>query len=313
MNPRTLAGLLLGAACLLLAAPSQAYVRTVNGARRPVKWANTCVLITAHTYNAPKALDGAGVLRAVNGAGNMWGRPSYTCTPLTLSAIEERTEPGIVKNDGINRVMFVTDRWCRHNGSPDAPCYNRGTLAITTITAHADGTIVDADVEVNAINFRWDDLVARPLSDGQDLQSVLLHEFGHLNGLDHNCYYPGSTYRGVDDQGNMAPECNISSYAVTSTVMYPSASSNGTVKRRLSADETRFICDIYPAPPSILPPVCGPILNGPGTDTDPGDEAGGCSVGTSGPGQGTTGSGPAGLALMGILLGRFALGRRRRR
>jgi hypothetical protein len=311
MSRRTLTALLLGATCLLLASPSQAYVRTVNSARKQVKWADTCILITAHTHNAPKALDGAGVLRAVSAAGSIWGRPSYTCTPLTLSAIEERTERGIVKNDGVNRVMFVTDKWCRHNGLPDAPCYNKGTLAVTTLTANADGVILDADVEINSINFRWDDLMARPLSDGQDLQSVLVHEFGHLNGLDHNCYYPGSTYRGIDDQGNVAPECNTTSYAVTSTVMYPSASSNGSVKRRLSADETKFVCDVYPAPPSTLPPVCSDASNGykGAEQIDPSDDGGGCSMG----GSGQRRDAPVGSAAAGLLLITFALIRRRRR
>ena len=263
----------------LIPASAEAYVRTVNGSGAKVKWGDSCILITAHTHNAPKVLGGAGVLRAVAAAGNIWGRPSYSCTPLTLSTVEEPEAPGVVVNDGFNRVMFNKDRWCRHTPSGDGPCYGRSTLAITTLTARADGIIIDADVEINAVNYRWDDLMVRPKSDGQDLQTVLVHEFGHLTGLDHNCYYPGSPYRGIDENGHVAPECNTASYAVTSTVMYPSASNGSSVKRRLSADETKFVCDVYPMK-NPLAPACGEarMVDEPGAE-DPGDEAGGCSFG----------------------------------
>jgi hypothetical protein len=172
---------------LLSSAPAAAYVRTVNGSGKPVRWTDSCISLVAHTNNAPAPLYAAGMMKALNGAAAMWGRPSYTCTPLTLSVTEEPKMPGIVARDKTNRVLILTDRWCRQSGESNAPCYSRATLAITTITAYTSGTISEADIEVNAVNFSWDDRAARPLAHGQDLQSALVHELGHLVGLDHNC------------------------------------------------------------------------------------------------------------------------------
>ena len=311
---RRLAGLLglgLGLGLVLASAPASAYVRTINSANVPVRWMNTCISLVAHTENVPAPLDASAMFRAVEGAGKIWGRPSYTCTPLTLTTTEEKTKPGVVARDGVNRVMFVTDRWCRKTGTDDRLCYPRSTLAITTVMADSTGRIIEADIEVNGINFTWEDRMAHPKAGGQDLQTAVVHELGHLVGLDHNCAYPGSNYRRINNEGDPVPECATASYSMRSTVMYPSANDNGELKRRLSADETQFVCEIYPAANNGTPPVCGPVLaannNAEDEEMVSGDDVGGCSVsGTSGR---TGASGLSGLLLLGLVY----LGLRRRR
>lgn len=302
---------LLGLGLLLASGPAAAYVRTINSANVPVRWMNTCISLVAHTDNVPAPFDADSMLKAVEAAGKIWGRPSYTCTPLTLTTTEEKTKPGVVARDGANRVMFVTDRWCRKTGTDDRLCYPRSTLAITTVMADSAGRIIEADIEINAINFTWDDRMARPKSGGQDLQTAVVHELGHLVGLDHNCAYPGSTYSRINNEGDPVPECSTASYTMRSTVMYPSANDNGELKRRLSGDETQFLCEVYPAATNNVPPVCGPVLanttTGTVEETVSEDHVGGCSV--SGASGGS--SGMSGLLLLGLAY--LSLGLRRRR
>jgi hypothetical protein len=113
-----------------------------------------------------------------------------------------------------NTVMFRDDTWR----------YDPAALAITTLTVDVrDGTILDADMEVNSFGFDFsvgDSLV------NNDLLSVLTHESGHFLGLDHT---------DVDE-----------------ATMFPGYSSHETAQRTLDQDDISGICEIYPPDRSTL-------------------------------------------------------------
>ena len=98
-----------------------------------------------------------------------------------------------------------------------------------TITSYSveTGEIFDADIAVNAFNYRFDDVVSETqclmLTDSPyDLRSILVHEIGHLIGFDHP---PNDT----------------------ESTMYAMASACETKKRTLTANDTLGIVEVYPA------------------------------------------------------------------
>ena len=68
-------------------------------------------------------------------------------------------------------------------------CYEPAALALTTVfvrTAQPEGEILEADVEVNAVGFRWgaiaDGLDPAGGEDVHDLENTIADELGHVSG-----------------------------------------------------------------------------------------------------------------------------------
>src|SRR5204863_7528716 len=124
-------------------------------------------------------------------------------------------------------------------------------LALTSVfSRRTTGEILDADVEINAVDYQWGDLVSGPQSadDLHDLQAALTHELGHLLGLGHTCVWDDGVGPPVfDDHGDRVPNCDGASPAILATTMFPEALPGSTSQRKLSADEIRAVCEIYPA------------------------------------------------------------------
>src|SRR5262249_19087090 len=185
------------------------------------------------------------------------------------------------------------------------PVYKSGATAITTLFfierqgAPDDGTILDTDTEINAINFAMAvgcETVCRTMATHgtvEDLQNTMTHEFGHVLGLAHTCddvdpYNAGTAPR--DDMGQPIPCCNDScgtanlSPAVTGATMYNFQRDREVSKRTLSQDDINAVCAIYAT--ANDPKICAPVEVGSGS---------GCSVGGEGRGPGGVGT----LALAG--------------
>jgi MYXO-CTERM domain-containing protein len=302
---------LLGVSFALLALPARpagAFVRTVTDRLVPVHWARACVGITAHTANPPANLTPDLVLSAAQAAAAAWSYPDVTCTNWTLQVTAQDDADAVVANDQKNNLVFRTSSWG----------YDPSALAITTVFAQqSDGLIIDADVELNAAGgrFRWGDLVANIGTEGgaEDLQNTLTHEFGHLLGLDHNCYLSGTPVRTADNAGNPVPQCDRASEEVQQATMFAAVTRGDTLRRTLAPDDRAGVCAIYPAspvpdagPPAISPACTNASVGGGDNGGGGGGKSTGCSFGTGG----AEGAGLAVVTLAGLA---FSARRRRRR
>jgi len=296
-------------ACMA-AEPAQAYVRTVTTAGVPVWWRNPDITMEFLLDSPPPFMTGDAYLQAAQAAAAAWSHPALTCSGLTLAVVQTSEANASIGYDGRNIIVMRENTWCTEPPPTNPsvpPCYSSNALAVTTVFRNVTtGEIVDADMEVNAVNVVWADLAQDPsLADGAtaDFQNMLTHELGHVIGLAHPCYTASDgPIRLTDNQGQ--PELNCSSpdlpVTVAGATMFPSVSMTDTSRRTLSPDDAQGACDIYPAPSST-------------TTTTPAIASTGCSLAppsSRSPGRTPPAAVPIALGALALLV---ASGYRRRR
>lgn len=257
-------------AVLLAPAPASAYVFDLTDRGEPKRWARPCVTIVVETGTlAGGTLSRERAVAAVRAAAAAWDRTQLDCSALSISVQVASGERSIVPlNDGVTRVFFRRPRLCRDDAT-SFECTSSRTVAYTnTLARKSDGRIVSADIEINTVDFTFDDLMASPDSAADfDLQGVLTHEIGHLLGLAHTCHDEGERSR-TDHRGAPTPACATASDEILMTTMSAVESSRSIGRRALAEDDVAGICALYPAASSA--PVCSGAV---------GDLDGGCNAG----------------------------------
>lgn len=126
-------------------------------------------------------------------------------------------------------------RWVESGGSLPG-----GAVAITTITyVTSDGEIKDTDIELNGVDFTFTttDVPGQIIT---DIKNTMMHEIGHVAGLDHYCF--------LAPEGK-TPLCTSLSALehgkARLTTMYPTAGMGEIVKRDLHQDDLDGLCAIY--------------------------------------------------------------------
>jgi hypothetical protein len=201
-------------------------------------------------------------LRAASAAATgAWNHDAIACTSVNLTLAPEMSDDQITKFDGHNRISMRTGMWCRDPAHPTPrTCHVADAVALTTLFTRFhvgypdDGRILEADIEVNAVDWQWA-MMPDPVPSGNeyandfDLTGALTHETGHFIGLDHTCSAAGPTAL-IDDQGRPVPECGLEPSdelaQIMSSTMYPRMNQSDVSWRTLSDDERMAACTMYP-------------------------------------------------------------------
>ncbi|HEY8430771.1 MAG TPA: matrixin family metalloprotease [Sandaracinaceae bacterium] len=233
MRSRLAAG--LAAALLLVVPEARAFERsTVDGdPSTPLFWRHRTVLLRP-AYDTSHDVSSESVRLALARAIATWNEAAEPCSDFQF---EDRGYPnGYATNmlggehDGENRIVFREDEW------PEDMAF--GTIAVTTMVyRRASGQILDADIDLNAVDYVWTDTNDPALAQ-TDVQNALTHELGHVLGLAH-----------ADD-----PEAT----------MWAESPPGDLEKRSLAEDDVAGLCYVYPegvltpgAPLLMSPPLTG--------------------------------------------------------
>ena len=210
---------------LYASAPAHAYLKlgaSVNGTIVDVSWRTPVRYFIAER-------DGGGVspddLRgAVERAAATWravesaGVPRFEFQGMTTAlpeTIDGRTTIGFLDRPDLEQVLGAT------------------SFMIDTTS----GAILEADIFFNS-RFNWS-VEASGTPGRVDLESVALHELGHLLGLSHSAVGETERTNGTGTHHVVA----------SGAVMFPIAMSSGTIAERvLHADDIAGISDLYPGP-----------------------------------------------------------------
>ncbi|HEU4735381.1 MAG TPA: hypothetical protein VFT22_46135 [Kofleriaceae bacterium] len=278
------------------------YVRTgPTQAGHSLYWESGCVFVTADSAGTT-AIAGDGEFAIIDASIATWNDDTDTCSYLKV--IDEGRKALEVGNDKVNLIKFRDTTWGRPAiGKDPARNYAPEAAGITTAVyiddknSKRDGAIIDADIELNGVNFA---IAINGVSNHvggvvAELQNTLTHELGHLHGLEHPCLASGDPQR-VDNLGNPVPACmpGRDPPNIADATMYNFQSAGETKKETLSQDDIQAICDIYPT------------AKDPGTCDHVGSTSGGGCCSASGPSRRPD----VGLLLAGLTI--LVVSRRRR-
>lgn len=252
----------------VLAYPS-GYVRTgPTEAGAYLYWDSGCVFITMDDEGSADVA-GDTEFTVIQASLDTWNNGTASCSYMQL--INEGRRAMEVGRDNVNLIKFRDVSWCRPATKDDpARCHPESAAGITTATyvddpsSERDGEIVDADIELNGVNFA---IAVNGQTIGtqsclSDLQNTLTHELGHLLGLEHTCLAPGDPTDRVDADGQLVPSCNNANSTIQETTMFNYQMCGETKKGTLEPDDVAAVCGIYPK--SQDPGACEKVGDDPG-------------------------------------------------
>lgn len=265
-----------------------AFVRSRASSGTGLYWPSSCVWVQPDQAGTPDLpLDT--VVAVLDRSIANWQSRTADCAYLSIH--RDPPAPLGAKLDRKNVVTFHTDKWCHPaDGKRPEVCYPHEAVAITYLLfpdkpgKPDDGQILDADIELNDVDFTF---VVEPADETPlkgkriaDLENTLTHELGHFQGLDHTCWVPSDVQPvpPLDDQGQPIPDCSdldslpeVERERIETATMFNYAVPGETSKRTPQADDLAGICSIYPK------------ADDPKSCVRPDEPSGGCSLTTRRP------------------------------
>jgi len=230
----------------------------------PLFWESGCIHLTVDS-DGTKEIAGDGEFPVIDACIATWNDDTVNCSYLKV--VEDgRRSVEVNGKDYTNVLKFRDASWCRPM-TADAPakCYSVDSAGITTATyvddgGMRDGAIVDADIEINGVNFSIavNGVTAGVNGCAAELANTLTHELGHLHGLEHTCLAAGDPPR-TDGNGHAVPSCSAPALdpAIVEATMYPFQDCGESKKETLEADDIAGICAVYPT--ANDPHSCAPV------------------------------------------------------
>jgi len=213
-------------------------------------WPNGCIFMT---YDAAgtTALSGDTEFPILDAAIATWNNGVAGCGYIKLMSAGKTSNHEVGK-DYINLIKFRDTAWCiPATDTEPQHCHAAAAAGITTLTfikhagASDDGAIVDADVEINGVNFAITNGTSGGGKCAADLGNTITHELGHVLGLEHTCVTADDPPR-KDNNGNAVVACPSTDPLIFDATMYPYQTCGETKKKTLSDDDIAGACAIYP-------------------------------------------------------------------
>jgi hypothetical protein len=247
--------LLPALAALLAATAAVAYLQDHSpktGAA--LRWKGGTLTLTLARTAPSQDLSESEVRRAVAAALAVWDHRNNPCSRVELRLAEGTTDNEVVE-DGVSSISFREERWSRNGVADVVGRHPANMVALTSLYAKPRpgrpkvAEIGEADIELNAVDFTFstNGKFSHGASRTRDLQTVLVHEIGHILGLGHNCAMAESERRSVDHIGHRLPLCRLAGPSLRSAAMFPIESLAAMpVLRDLSPDDRKALCTLYP-------------------------------------------------------------------
>ena len=207
---RLLIALFLSQGLFFWGTEAAAYQRIRNSFGIPIFWSETTLPYYIGKAGSRDIGDGS-ELEAIQEAARRWS--SVACSALRLEFKGFLDEPKAIflPNAANQNVIYWVE-------PPEIWPFPQDTLALTSLQYKATGEIEDADIQLNGHLFRWS-TTTPPQEERHDVLNTVVHEIGHLLGLDHSLH-PDAT-------------------------MYAEAPLGEVQKRDLANDDIEGLCSIY--------------------------------------------------------------------
>jgi hypothetical protein len=226
--------------------PAFSYVRS-ESKEKPIRWHQTHWGLRLSDPGPSAGFTLEELERESRAAFDSW---LSSCTQLKVDVRTGLSDMGRVARDGESVVVTRSKKWCPDGANHQSQCYDSRLQANTTVRFEPDGasaerTISEADVELNAVDYRWHVGLEDRRGEGLvNLRSILAHEFGHLFGLAHDCGI-GEGFVGVDGNRQRLRPCEATRHE--NTLMYAGP---GELGRPLvfepTSEERQALCQLYP-------------------------------------------------------------------
>lgn len=162
--------------------------------------------ITPSSQSLPDGLSRSDWLEVVEGAARRWSYPAVPCSS-TRVVVRELLDWRTVAEDDVNLVVFRKQVWCKNERCGRDGQFASQTMAMTqTYPAGARGAdIRGGDIELNSVGFSFEvnGELGVPASSLQstnkpraNLEAVVVHELGHVLGLEDKCVSASGEYLG---------------------------------------------------------------------------------------------------------------------
>jgi hypothetical protein len=210
--------------------------RTPSGSA--LRWGAPQVVLTIAPETAGVAPANALVV-ALERATSRWNHALGKCGAPRLVVNRKVLGAPLIRDDLVNAVLLHEHSWCPPGTREPEECYPADLTGRSHLYprlapgAADDGALAGADIELNGVDFK---------SDARALEASLLHELGHVLGLDHPCGVNADSQR----SGGQPKPCT--GEAIERQVMHPSWAARASGESfKPSSTEVAALCDVYAA------------------------------------------------------------------